>query len=776
MLLINKSRGFILLSTNLLGMADSGPGVSGPGSTGPSSMASDSDGRLGMIQVNNLVYKLEPDLSVTINRTHKIQYPQSQDYTSDQTTIFIINSGADYIDCARSWLSFDLEVPDATIPLPAGSTPEATSSLRTLPFTEAMLNHYFGASGSVLNLIDSVVVSSRSGDELSRVNDYGQLMNIYIPLVFGQDWRDTIGSNLAMGSYVGAPSSSVIGGKVEQRRSRFTVPLYLLSPFFNYGRLMPSMIMSGLRVEVRWKSLDVACQQFWQNAPKYLHSMGDTASQVLYNDDSTEFATFLSPNSFIGTNPSFPSIGVPKLPDGTWPIPINSKWSYSDPLAMAYTPGGMANPAGGLGLLRVTTSAFAPINLPELVYTVGMVGVDHPLLGQRIFSPGTVIVLPQDEVVLNARPPPEMKVEELDAWITANKKISKGQIGSAAKFAVVDVASNEAGVMTDALFVSPLQPSPTFINLVCDGKFGGEGGDLIGPMILAQKGPMVYQTRPGGSIFSGMMRLPSTASTKYTVKKPHLHLCSNQLTDAIQRVLNEYSSVNGLEIVFADFDRTSSPFTTVGDSNPVYMEIRKSASRALMAFARVVDTSPNPHLVDSFASCPYSYWEHYQFQLGSLYFPQQRVEDNSSDADIRRDNVASLAYNYCLDAFDRLHPKAAPTMLSLRGPEERVNLPNYHPVGSTGEHGGDDYLKPVSSFGKWGSFVNGGCTVATTLERSSAFDLSGIPTNNARVLALRGSVGFKLPAGKVDFRATLVAYMKYVRLARVFLLNVEVEQ
>lgn len=746
-------------------MADSGPGVSGPGSTGPSSMASDSDGRLGMIQVNNLVYKLEPDLSVNINRTHKIQYPQSQDYTSDQTTIFIVNSGADYIDCARSWLAFDLEVPEAKIPTPVGSSVAATASLTSLPFTEAMLNYYFGASGSVLNLIDSVVVSSRSGDELSRVNDYGQLMNIYIPLVFGQDWRDTIGSNLAMGSYIGAPNSSVTGGKVEQRRGRFAIPLYLVSPFFNYGRLMPSMIMSGLRIEVRWKPLDVACQQFWQNAPRYLHSMGTSAQVVLYNDDATEFATFLCPNSLIGTNPVFPVIAVPKI-GGAYPITTASTWSYTNPATQAY----VDNTYAGCSYLQCSTAG-AGVNFGDILYTEEMVGPSSALLGQRVFSPGVTILLPFDEVVAHAALPAALPGDMTpQAWLLANARVVRSRFGAALRFTVVDVETPGYG-----LFVVPDGNVPDFAGKVCDGVFG-DGGAVTGPMLLSQRANMVYQAVPGGSIFSGLLRLPSSANTKYVIKKPHLHLCSIQLTDAIQRVLNEYSSVNGLEIVFADFDRTSSPFTTVGESNPIYMEIRKSASRALMAFARVVDTSPNPHLVDSFASCPYSFWEHYQFQLGSLYFPQQRVEDNSSDADIRHDNVAALAYNYCLDAFDRLHPKAAPTMLSLRGPEERVRFPNYHPVGSTGEHGGDDYLKPVSSFGKWGSFVNGGCTVATTLERSSAFDLSGIPTNNARVLALRGSVGFKLPAGKVDFRATLVAYMKYVRLARVFLLNVEVEQ
>lgn len=146
------------------------------------------------------------------------------------------------------------------------------------------------------------------------------------------------------------------------------------------------------------------------------------------------------------------------------------------------------------------------------------------------------------------------------------------------------------------------------------------------------------------------------------------------------------------------------PFSTHGEQNPVYLEIRKSASRALMAFARVINDSPNPHLYDPFASCPESFWNHYQWQLGSLYFPQQRVEDSSSDDTRRHDNVACVAYNYTLDAFDRLHPKSAPNDVvaawSGNGWNPERSIPSTR---STGEHGEDTYLKPPSLTGKWGS-------------------------------------------------------------------------
>ena len=42
----------------------------------------------------------------------------------------------------------------------------------------------------------------------------------------------------------------------------------------------------------------------------------------------------------------------------------------------------------------------------------------------------------------------------------------------------------------------------SFIAKVCDGVFG-TGGERTGAMLLAQRGPMVYETVPGALIFSG---------------------------------------------------------------------------------------------------------------------------------------------------------------------------------------------------------------------------------------------------------------------------------
>jgi hypothetical protein len=77
-------------------------------------------------------------------------------------------------------------------------------------------------------------------------------------------------------------------------------------------------------------------------------------------------------------------------------------------------------------------------------------------------------------------------------------------------------------------------------------------------------------------------------------------------------------------------------------------------------------------------------------------------------------------------------------------------------------------------YGKPGSFSGGGHTLAVSLERSSLFNLSGIPINNSRVLALRGQ--FSSDSSEISTSSRVNIYLKFVKLARIFLNNVEVEQ
>lgn len=649
--------------------------------------------RMGIIEANDLVYKLEQDLSVAVNRTHKTGFFQNNVYDSTQTSIAIFNSGADYIDPRRSFLSFTITLPVTTV-----------TNDPTLPGYNTFISAYLGPNGSVLNFIDQVLVSSRSGDELTRINDMGQLMQFVVPWTFGEDWKDSIGEEIGLGSYIGGANSN--GILSEMRRVRFNVPLYLLSPLFAYGRLLPSMLMSGLRVEIKWKPLEQAVQQFWENAPldrpidggypntNFLRgALGPYEDNLGYRTNGKRFLVRPTvPNAEIGEGGLDPLM-----------VDFTNPWTFD--------------------LVNHTLT----VNGPQTDWNTIL-----PALGPY---PARPYIIPG--------------IDSL-GFIDSGGQLRLFHVIAIANFNTLKVEHDEPG------FVGSLLPAP-------------------GMFRVTREYGMRMQRDFDSMYWGGKARTGNVPLAGYGIDNPVFNLCSIQMSDAVQRHLNEFSAVNGLEIVYADWDRTSNPLS--GLSVPVYTEVRKSASRALQVFATVVSAENNPELRDSFASYPGSVWKHYQWQLGSLYFPHQRVQDNSSRADILTDNMLGLEYAFAADAFDRWHPKAAPTMLKFRGGSLdwrtifELGIPSYR------EANPDAYLVPNAREGKSGSFANGGQCVAATLERSTMFDLSGIPINNSRTLALRGEFNFRADPNNLTIgNGMIFVFLKYVRVARVFLINIEVEQ
>jgi hypothetical protein len=267
--------------------------------------------------------------------------------------------------------------------------------------------------------------------------------------------------------------------------------------------------------------------------------------------------------------------------------------------------------------------------------------------------------------------------------------------------------------------------------------------------------------------------------TSYVIDNPYFAIRSVQLTDSAQRSLNEMSAQNGLELVYCDYERTD----RVENAASVNMEIRKSASRALKAFliTRSGANTNNP-VRDSFSSelWKYKYW---QWQLGALYFPQQPVSSNIPEASGPEFAILAESYKHALVAHD-----------TYRGGNAKCSaLPLYNSNGylhnglvnneqaatdisTLSPHRTDTAFVPLIDLGEpvaefdYGTFANGNGCVAVTLERSDLFNLSGVPINNSRVLAVRATY-----VGAAEARH-FSSFLKFVRLARVFMNNTEVEQ
>jgi hypothetical protein len=202
--------------------------------------------RRGLVSLNQLDYVLQPDLSVATSRNMKRHYFQQTEYTPGQDAIAILNSGADYIDPQNSYLAFTVE--------------------NTAPLTSMLAL----GSGSAANFIQRVVLTSRSGDELERVDDVNKLAVIMARYTRSESWLKTVGSMSGYGDKYDAEAGSVgvtsaVGrsdvngvliGAGREKRS-FAIPLgELFGLFRSFDRLLPSMLCSGLRFEIHFADVN----------------------------------------------------------------------------------------------------------------------------------------------------------------------------------------------------------------------------------------------------------------------------------------------------------------------------------------------------------------------------------------------------------------------------------------------------------------------------------------------------------------------------------------
>lgn len=190
----------------------------------PSVPTSSSNLMSGDLRVNNLVYRQPDSLSLATNRTMKRQKFQQSSYSDGETAIINFNTGSDYIKGCNSYLVFDL--------LLTGTTPTGN----------------FGM-GSAINVIDNILITTRSGTELDRVQSLNLLSAKTLRHMNSQDWVDHYGTLLGMGSTGIAATDAA---NLSATNAKFVIPLSKLSGVFDPvgGLLMPPMLGAGLEIRL----------------------------------------------------------------------------------------------------------------------------------------------------------------------------------------------------------------------------------------------------------------------------------------------------------------------------------------------------------------------------------------------------------------------------------------------------------------------------------------------------------------------------------------------
>ena len=711
--------------------------------------------RKGLIGINNLVYQLDPDLSVAVNCTDKCHYFQQDQYTNDQRAVCQISSGADYVDPRRSFLNFTATLPADGEGVKWGGhyiqTTEGVASTRQDTAALAQHKHAsvqnwhpervsFGAprqknktvqppfkgaptpstcySGSGANMIESIVILSRSGDELSRIERLNLLQYTINPWIKDAQWMRTVGAGMGYNRFftpkgepcrimpVGVTTSNFDWGNTDRAAAdsvaiggtgaykqvytkrvydadgspgntmRISIPLYCLSGLFDYDRLLPSQLMSGMRIELRWASPTVALRRNWFDSQEIKSAIG-TNGNDMNNINNTQ-----------------QHVNMPKY--RRLDLVASQGAAAVDRSSMTKESNQQGNYTGGW------RAGFLTNHTP-----IAQSGVD-------IFA--------SDDL----KAADEKKTGEYEGQVYFDHSVQYSP--------ATQLHTNRKGSLYDSSF--------------------WEGGSNAASVVSQ------------GAI-------PS-----YLITDINFQLKSIQLTDSVQRILNELSAVNGLEIVYTDYHNTQ--FSAEGDSQSgnFHMEVRHAASRALRAIMiprRQLNITNQ--FSDSFGTNNLQF-KSWQWRLGALYFPHQPI---SAQTALLNNNQT---YLYTLDAFGKLAGQHR-SGTSYYDWLSEYDLVRQHGRGHFGGNNDDCELDlltdeyPAQAKYKPDRADNfTSCSpLAVSLERSTLFNLSGIPINNSRVLSFHGVyAGNDDPAKVHAGPAVYDCFLQHVKLARVYMNNVEVEQ
>lgn len=187
-----------------------------------------------LLEANKLIYTSPKNLSTTSMRTLRRYDSMKTDYTSNSgSMIFYIQSGSSFVDFRNSVLRFKFY--------------HSASDGKDLGW----------GIGSSLNIIRDIIITTRSGTELGRI----QRANVY----YAQRDRQRLSREqiLSVGSLIGykvddsatianidKDTNSLVDATSEAKAVDYTVPLSHLHGLFDTDQLAPAALASGLKIEL----------------------------------------------------------------------------------------------------------------------------------------------------------------------------------------------------------------------------------------------------------------------------------------------------------------------------------------------------------------------------------------------------------------------------------------------------------------------------------------------------------------------------------------------
>lgn len=196
-----------------------------------------------LLDVNDLVFMMPKNLSLASARNLKEYVAQKSNYSSSESSVIItIQSGAQYVNWAASHLRFSLNVEQKQDGAPA--TPGT--------------NDLTWGKGSAFNLFREVIVTSRSGQEICRLDRCNVYRLHTDRLHMSTEELASVGS--LMGYQSGTNTANKIRTAGVSDRTEWVIPMSKVAGCFDSKKLMPNWLASGLRIELRLESPLVAIQ------------------------------------------------------------------------------------------------------------------------------------------------------------------------------------------------------------------------------------------------------------------------------------------------------------------------------------------------------------------------------------------------------------------------------------------------------------------------------------------------------------------------------------
>ena len=201
--------------------------------------------------------------------------------------------------------------------------------------------------------------------------------------------------------------------------------------------------------------------------------------------------------------------------------------------------------------------------------------------------------------------------------------------------------------------------------------------------------------------------------TTYTISDPQIIMMSHELNDMTQRTLNEVSATDGLEYTYP---RTFVNLST-SSTNRTNIQVKKAVSQATRVWAISCEDADKENIqAPSFDSSQVIGFDKYQYRVGALFYPQQKVESLPEAQYVSQDAFGSKK--------------------SVIGVEDYATTDR---------------------------------VLAASLELDAALNLSGIPINNSSTLEVT------LEYTGVSSAHTHYVSMDYIAVSRSFLTNVSVK-